>query len=314
MIMKNNNKLNKESTDIKKPRVSVIVATYRRDTSLRAALISLKNQTYSNIEIVVVNDNSDETWSKKLKDIVNEFTKDCNIQLVYIENAKNEGSASTRNIGIKNSTGEYITFLDDDDVYLPNKIKNQLEHMIKNQSDYSITDLCLYNEEGSLIERRNRNYIQNYHPKSLERYHLMHHITGTDALMFKKNYLLLIGGFPSIDVGDEFYLVHEAIKGKGKFSYLNESDIKAVIHTKNAGLSSGDGKIIGENKLYDYKKGYFDVLKRKEIRYVKMRHYATLAYAEFRRERFFIFFNYSLRSILSAPIQGLNFFFKRRKI
>lgn len=313
MNIENENILNKNFTYITKPKVSVIVATYRRDVSLRRALISLINQTYDNYEIIVINDNADELWNEKVKRIIREFDKYETIKLIYIENDVNRGSAQTRNIGIQNAIGEYITFLDDDDIYLPNKIKRQIEHMIKNESDYSLTDLCLFNENGSFIERRNRNYILDYHHNSLEKYHIMYHMTGTDALMFKKEYLLLIGGFPSIDVGDEFYLVHEAIKAKGKFSYLNESHIKAVVHTEKAGLSSGANKIIGENKLYSYKKEYFGILERKEIRYIKMRHYAVLAYAELRRERFFIFLIYAQLSVLCAPIQGIKLFFKRRK-
>lgn len=57
------------------PLVSVIVATYRRDTVLRNALYSLANQSYSELEIVLVDDNDAEFWNKKVKIIVDEFKK-----------------------------------------------------------------------------------------------------------------------------------------------------------------------------------------------------------------------------------------------
>ena len=69
--------------------------------------------------------------------------------------------------------------------------------------------------------------------------------------MFKKEYLTKIGGFPPINVGDEFYLMHRAINGGGAFGYLPGCQVKAYVQTGEGGLSSGDGKIKGENALYE---------------------------------------------------------------
>ncbi|CEP47872.1 glycosyl transferase family protein [[Clostridium] sordellii] len=109
--------------------VSVIVATYRRELTLKKALESLSNQTYDKIEIIVVDDNSDEKWNSKVNQIIRNVKS--KHKIIYIKNEINKGSAETRNIGIRKSSGEYITFLDDDDIYLPDKIKNQVNHMIK---------------------------------------------------------------------------------------------------------------------------------------------------------------------------------------
>ena len=137
--------------------VSIVVATYKRDLSLRKALESLINQTYKNIEIIVVDDNSNEEWNKKVKEIIDDFINKSNI--IYIKNEKNKGSAQTRNIGIEKANGEYITFLDDDDIYLPNKILNQLNKMKEYDADFSVTDLELLSENGKIIEKRTRGYI-----------------------------------------------------------------------------------------------------------------------------------------------------------
>ena len=75
--------------------------------------------------------------------------------------------------------------------------------------------------------------------------------------MFRKEYLDKIGGFPPIDVGDEFYLMKEAITGGGQFSYLKRCEVKALVHTETEGLSSRESKIQGENALYEYKKSFF---------------------------------------------------------
>lgn len=286
--------------DISEVMVSVIIATYRREVELKRALESIIQQTYKDIEIIVVDDNAEDEWNKKVKDIIDEI---CIHQpIIYIPNERNKGSAETRNTGIRRATGSYVTFLDDDDVYLPEKIQNQLEHMIENNSDYCITDLELYDENERLVEKRTRKYIKEKNKDALFRYHLMYHITGTDTLMFKRDYLLSIGGFPPIDVGDEFYLMQKAIEANGKFSYLPICDIKAYVHSETDGLSSGDGKIKGENNLYEYKKKYFKILSDKDRRYISMRHYAVLAFAEIRQRNIILFFKYALYSFLISPV------------
>ena len=292
--------------------VSVVVATYKRENELEAALVSLANQNYPNIEIILVDDNGDAEWNAKVSDIVNAFrTNYPNISLNHITNNPNQGSAKTRNIGIGASKGEYITFLDDDDVYLPDKVKNQVEFMEREECDYSITDLYLYNENDKEIDRRIRSYIKDTSVESLREYHLKFHMTGTDTMMFKKEYLEKIGGFAHIDVGDEFYLMQRAIEGGGKFGYLPVCDIKAYVHTGEGGLSSGDGKIKGENALYEYKKTFFDKLKSKDIRYIKMRHYAVIAFAYIRMNKYFRFLLLGFKSFLCSPVQCISFVLNR---
>lgn len=283
--------------------VSVVVATYRREGELVNALESLAGQSFPNIEIVLVDDNGEAGWNKKVSDIVDAFRKRYpEILLQYIVNSPNQGSAKTRNIGIEAAKGAYITFLDDDDVYLPDKVKKQVEFMNSGEYDYSVTDLVLYNESDKEIDRRVRTYIKDTSVSALRMYHLKYHITGTDTMMFKKEYLTQIGGFAPIDVGDEFYLMQRAIEGGGKFGYLPGCEIKAYVHTGEGGLSSGEGKIKGENALYEYKKTFFDQLSVKDVRYIKMRHYAVLAFAEIRRGKFFLAFINGSVALLTDPL------------
>lgn len=286
--------------------VSVVVATYKREAELKNALESLAKQTYPNMEIVLVDDNGNDEWNSKVSETVEVFrNRYPKIKLECIVNNSNQGSSKTRNIGIHSANGDYITFLDDDDIYLPDKIRKQVEFMETNQCDYSITDLILYNEDDKKINRRIRSYIKEMTVESLRLYHLKYHMTGTDTIMFKKEYLIQIGGFASIDVGDEFYLRQRAIEEGGKFGYLPGCEIKAYVHTGDGGLSSGDGKIKGENALYEYKKTFFDQLEAGDIRYIKMRHYAVIAYAELRRKNYVKFISNASKSFFASPC---NFF------
>ena len=282
--------------------VSVVVATYKREAELKNALESLAKQTYPNMEIVLVDDNGNDEWNSKVSETVEVFrNRYPKIKLECIVNNSNQGSSKTRNIGIHSANGDYITFLDDDDIYLPDKIRKQVEFMETNQCDYSITDLIIYNEDDKKINRRIRSYIKETTVESLRLYHLKYHMTGTDTIMFKKEYLIQIGGFAPIDVGDEFYLMQRAIEKGGKFGYLPGCEIKAYVHTGDGGLSSGDGKIKGENALYEYKKTFFNQLEAGDIRYIKMRHYAVIAYAELRRKNYVKFISNAMKSFFASP-------------
>lgn len=285
------------------PKISVIVATYRREQALLAALDSLTAQTYKNLEILVVDDNAQPQWNGRVAQAVKEAGERSHQQIRLIVNETNQGSAASRNIGIQNATGEYISFLDDDDLYLPEKLEKQLADMLREDGDYGITDLYLYDEEGKIRDKRVRSYIEAMDPESLMRYHLLHHLTGTDTLMFKASYLRKIGGFPGIDVGDEFYLMKEAILGGGKMVYSNHCYVKAFIHTgENGGLSSGSGKIDGENALHEEKKKYFSYLSKKDIKTVTVRHHAVIAFAQLRRRAMIPFFVSAAKAFLCSPV------------
>ena len=119
------------------PTVSVVVATYRRDTSLLRALDSVTVQTLKDFEIILVDDNGDPAWNDKVQHVVNRFKRKYpDVKLICITNSSNLGSARTRNVGIEASQGEYVCFLDDDDVYCPDRIKNQLIPMQREIADY----------------------------------------------------------------------------------------------------------------------------------------------------------------------------------
>ena len=168
--------------------VSVVVATYKREAELKNALASLAKQTYPNMEIVLVDDNGNDEWNSKVSETVEVFrNRYPKIKLECIVNNSNQGSSKTRNIGIHSANGDYITFLDDDDIYLPDKIRKQVEIMETNQCDYSITDLILYNEDDKKINRRIRSYIKETTVESLRLYHLKYHMTGTDTICSKKS-------------------------------------------------------------------------------------------------------------------------------
>ena len=112
-------------------KVSIIIPVYNGSNFIKQSIKSAINQTYKNIEIIVVNDGS--TDNGRTENIVKEFGD----KVRYICK-KNGGVASALNLGIKEATGEYISWLSHDDIYKPNKIEKQIE-MLEKLEKYKFT-------------------------------------------------------------------------------------------------------------------------------------------------------------------------------
>lgn len=113
--------------------VSVIIPTYKRPDMVLRAIHSVLKQTYSNIEIIVVDDNGLGN-EFQLKTAENLKTVSENIK--YIVHEVNKGGSSARNTGWKNSSGEFITFLDDDDEISDRKIECQVSCLMKHDCSW----------------------------------------------------------------------------------------------------------------------------------------------------------------------------------
>lgn len=103
--------------------VSVIIPTYNRASLLSQAIRSVINQTYKNWQLLIIDDGSADDTRKVVEEFIR---KDLRIRYFYQEN---KGQVCAMNLGIKNSKGDYIAFLDDDDEWLPEKLEKQIEKM-----------------------------------------------------------------------------------------------------------------------------------------------------------------------------------------
>jgi len=106
------------------PLVSIVVPTFNRLNMLSKTIESVLNQTYKNLEIIVINDYGEDAQ------IVVDTLNDCRIK--YFNHEKNKGLGAARNTGIKNSSGKYICYLDDDDWYFPEHVRLLVEKMEAN--------------------------------------------------------------------------------------------------------------------------------------------------------------------------------------
>jgi len=133
--------------------ISIIIPTYNRASLLLYTLESVKKQTYINWECIIIDDNSsDDTFN-----IVTKFIKDDErFKLVIKSNGVISGASSSRNLGLSLAQGEFIQFLDSDDILAPNKIDEQLQLLTNNEKDSVV--VCkweLFNEEIAEVENFN---------------------------------------------------------------------------------------------------------------------------------------------------------------
>jgi glycosyltransferase involved in cell wall biosynthesis/SAM-dependent methyltransferase len=135
-------------------KVSIIIPTYNRNHFLCEAINSVLNQTFKDYEIIVVDDGSTDNTREVLE------RYGSRIQYIY---QKNSGRAQARNAGIRMAKAEYIAFLDDDDIWLPNKLEKQIAFLDAHPDIglvHSFTEVI--NENGYLLIKETKNHLKFY--------------------------------------------------------------------------------------------------------------------------------------------------------
>lgn len=177
-------------------KVSVIIPTYNRFKFLLNTIRSVKEQTYTNIEIIVINDCSDE------KEYYEYDWNSNGVNIIHLpENSRKifgfPCHAYVRNTGIEKASGKYVAFCDDDDMWFPNKITLQLEAMKRTGCKMSSTDGLI----GFGVYDPNKKYkkfITEYSYESIKK------------IFVRKRSNLLDNGYPEI-WNLEFLKVHNCI-------------------------------------------------------------------------------------------------------
>lgn len=131
---------------MKKDKISIIIPAYNSEQTLKRCLDSILNQTYKNIEIIVINDGSKDKTLKILKQYEKKHSN------VIIIDKKNEGQASARNDGFKKSTGEYVMFIDADDFIEKNYLEIMLQAITESDSDVCISGFKKFNKDYKFLE------------------------------------------------------------------------------------------------------------------------------------------------------------------
>ena len=286
----------------KAPLISVVIPTYRRHLSfLTRSCESVLNQSWKNLELIVVDDNPpDSEYRSEVSGYVRQLSE-TDRRVRYVGNEKNLGGALARNNGLDAASGAYICFLDDDDEYLPEKLSHQVRFMLDGGYDMSFTNTRIYSDSGRLTDQRSFEWLADTRNDTLLRAHLTHHITPTDAYMFRTGFLRSLGGFEDSRMGQEFYLMMRTIESGCKIGYLNCCDIRMYDHSGER-ISNGRNKIEGEMALYRFKQQYLPRLSPAERKYVAFRHYVVMGIAYLRNRQALNAGGQLFRALLASPV------------
>ncbi len=122
------------------PMVSVIMPTHNRVQQLRCAIASVLAQTYQNVEIIVINDDGASAESELIG-------MNTGGRITYVRHAANRGLAAARNTGLKLARGKYITYLDDDDRFLPDHLETLVNYLETHDECVAYTDAWRVHEQ-----------------------------------------------------------------------------------------------------------------------------------------------------------------------
>jgi glycosyltransferase involved in cell wall biosynthesis len=209
------------------PSVSVIIPTYNRADMLDEALASVFAQTYHDFEVIVVDDGStDHTGA-----VIGKFAR-----VRYIWQG-NSGRSRARNTGLREARGKYIAFLDDDDLWFPQKLKLQTALLEKNESvDLVYSPLVCFGD-GSAVR-----WILNKLPPPRDAF-IEHILMGNcignpSAVMIRKKSLDRVGYFdPSVEPCEDWELLIRMTFQNARFEFITEPLAQYRIHCDNTDLT-----------------------------------------------------------------------------
>lgn len=216
--------------------VSVIIPTYNRALYIDRAIESVLNQSYEKIEIIIVDDNGLGSENQKITEKTLEKYV-ANEKIKYIINKDNVGGAESRNNGVKHSTGQFISFLDDDDTYDEDKILEQMK-VFKSEVnvDACYCGMSYLNRDGIKIGKRNI-YLDG--SSELIRNHIFRPITGTPALLMKKSVFETIHGFDNLKRYQDANIIFKILAYNYNIKCVRKELVNVFIHENERISTSG---------------------------------------------------------------------------
>lgn len=241
--------------------VSVIIPTYKRSDKIERAIKSVINQTYKNIEIIVVDDNANYPEERrKTIEIVSKY-KD----VKFITNKENLGGALNRNVGIENSNGKYIAFLDDDDEFLEQKIEKQMK-LMKEKESKNINVGMIYCYKNIIKTNGSLWFVGqvNKEGKCLFE-HMKECVETTSTWLCKKEVLERVGLFENVKAHQDNILLMKILAYGYEIYRVPEALVNFYLHNGNGITKRNKNYIEYTKTLIEFKRKYYNLLSKKEI-------------------------------------------------
>ena len=242
--------MEKQSKDIKTPCLSIILPCYNVDKYIEKALLSVINQTLKNIEIICINDGSND----KTFDIINKFALED--KRIKVFNQENQGQGVARNNGIAYATAPYIAFMDPDDWVAIDMYENLYNLIVLNDADFVECDLNKYYETSDELKKVKFDYpamenkIFNY--KSDKNYVFKGTSLSPCNKLFKKSFIISNNiYFSSRKLSeDQIFILKAKIFAK-KIIYTPIAYYTYNIHPKSSLTTQKEENIHFENIIYE---------------------------------------------------------------
>lgn len=242
IIIPNDSKEKQYTEDL----VSIIIPTYLRPANLKKSIESVINQTYVDLEIIIVDDNDPGEVKEETAEVVNPYLKDNRVQ--FIAHDKNINGSAARNTGLMSSTGKYIGFLDDDDIYLPEKIElcvRQLKNSSSKIGGVYGGYLGWNSKEEDLSRYRKGNLTEDLFTLSFDKNYLH-----TNTALYKRSALLNINGF------DDSFRRHQDLEINIRFFEQFEIDVvKQIVVKLRPEIPKNSNRVFGK-EMYLLKKKF----------------------------------------------------------
>lgn len=217
--------------------VSVIIPTYGTPDLLESAIKSVLEQTFQDFELIIVDDNNPNTVERKMtEDLVRDYVA-CDQRINYICHERNKNGAAARNTGINAASGQYISFLDSDDEYLPSRLEKCV-NALENNNDPN----CKGVYTGCEFRRKGKKYFEFIDVKDGR--FLKDTLSGNfnfctgSNIFVHRNVLMELNGF------DETFLRHQdyefLVRFFEKYSLIAIKEVLVIKNNDNKNLPSPD--------------------------------------------------------------------------
>lgn len=216
--------------------ITVIIPTYKRAQFIERAIDSVLNQTYNDFEIIVVDDNNPKTEERKaLEEKMQKYLN--NDKVIFVQHEKNKNGAAARNTALKIAKGNYITFLDDDDYYMPRRLEVLKETLDKDKEFDAVYSSCITIKKSKISEI---NYATKNGEFSKDLLMQKSFFSTGSNLFFRANILRELNGFDEtftrhqdIELMIRFFEKHKILNVKEILVVRNEDDRRNVPNIQN---------------------------------------------------------------------------------
>ena len=221
--------------------VSVIIPYYKKRNLIKETIVSVINQSYKNLEILIIYDDTNLNDFEYLQEI-----SKLDNRIKIINNNNRLGAGLSRNKGIDQSNGKYIAFIDADDTWVQDKLRDQISFMKKKDYQISHTSYFVINEKKKIIGLRKARDLLSINEllKSCD--------IGLSTVIIEKRVITQTGTkFPKLVTKEDFVFWLSLLKKNYKF-YALDSNLTNWTDSKNSLSSSTIQKLMDGFKVYNY--------------------------------------------------------------